>query len=94
MKKALIVALVGINVALLATLMLVASTPPAQAQGFGGVDYIMIPGKIQAELSAVYILDVPKQTLTAIYVDKNAKAVTAIGKPRLIRTDFRVGEGR
>ena len=89
MKKALIVALVGVNVALLATLMLVASTPPAQAQGFGGVDYIMIPGKIQLDQSAVYILDVPKQSLTAVYLNKTAKAVTAVGKPRPIRNDFR-----
>lgn len=88
MKQALIVALVCVNVALLAALMLVASTPPARAQGFGGIDYIMVPGKIQTSTSAVYILDVPKQQLTAIYIDKTAKAVTPIGS-RLIRTDFR-----
>ncbi len=88
MKQALIVALVCVNVALLAALMLVVSAPPAQAQGFGGIDYIMVPGRVQTNTSAVYILDVPKQQLTAIYVDKTAKAITAIGS-RLIRTDFR-----
>ena len=88
MKQALIVALVCVNVALLAALMLVVSTPPAQAQGFGGVDYIMVPGRIQTNTSAVYILDVPNQQVTAVYVDKTAKAVTPIGT-RLIRTDFR-----
>ena len=63
MKKAAIVALACINVALLAAMIHV-STPPAQAQGFtGATDYLAITGKIDQDLDAIYIVDIAKSKL-------------------------------
>jgi len=88
MKKAIIVTLVCVNMALVAALMLGASTPPAKGQVIGvGTDYLVVTGRIAKEQSAVYILDLAKQVLGAWEFDKTSKRFRAIGA-RSIKADF------
>ncbi len=87
MRKTIIAVLLCANLLLLGLLLLLSSLPSAQAQGFGGVDYIMVPGKIRDSVHAVYILDVNSQALVAIYVDKTTKDLTLIAK-RNVKGDF------
>ena len=87
MRTTIIAVLLCANVALLGLLLVLSSPPPAQAQGIGGVDYIMVPGNIRETVHAVYILDVNSQALVALYVDKTTKDLTLIGK-RNVKGDF------
>jgi len=87
MRKMIVSALLCVNLMLLGLLLLLSRPPAAQAQGFGGVDYIMVPGKIRDSVHAVYILDVNSQALVAIYVDKTSKDLTLIAK-RNVKGDF------
>ena len=73
MRKTVIAVLLCVNLALLGLVLTLSGPAPAQAQGFGGIDYIMVPGKIRDSVHAVYILDVPNQAMVAIYVDKTSK---------------------
>ena len=69
MKKAIIAVLVCINVGLLATLILGANAPEAQAYyGAGAImpnNTIMITGQIQRDEDAVYIIDMATEKLKA-----------------------------
>ncbi|HOD82473.1 MAG: hypothetical protein BWX88_01978 [Planctomycetes bacterium ADurb.Bin126] len=87
MRKTIVAALLCVNLVLLGLLLLLSSPQAVQAQGFGGVDYIMVPGKIRDSVHAVYILDVNSQALVAIYVDKTSKDLTLIAK-RNVKGDF------
>jgi len=91
MKKALIVALVCVNVALLLALMLGSATPPARAQVMPGeTDYMLVPGRIRSETAAIYILDLGKQSLGAFQYEKNAKKLLPVSlRPHSIKQDFR-----
>jgi hypothetical protein len=88
MKKLLIVALVCINVALLAALVTV-NVRPAQAQSFrGGNDYIMVTGKIEQAFDAVYVIDLKTRRLAAWRFDRTAKRLRPY-KGRNFTQDFR-----
>ena len=94
MKKALIVALVCINVALLVTLVLGSHVPQARAQAFrGGANYLMATGHISTDVDAIYILNLGGRQLGAWRMDTNIRADRP---PRFIpfrgrdlRSDFR-----
>ena len=88
LKKAVTVALVCVNVALVASLVLVASAPPARAQVLGArTDYLVATGRVSDTTAVVYVLDIGKQALAVWTVEKtNKKFVVLTG--RSIRGDF------
>ena len=89
-KRIVIVALVCVNVALVAAVALVASAPPANAQVIGaGVDYLVVTGRLSENQAAVYIVDLAKQSMAAFDFDKTAKKLRAIDG-RSLQNDFRV----
>lgn len=91
MKRAVIVVLVCVNVALLLTLMLGPTAPKkADAQVFGGAsNYIVVTGKIGKDDEAVYVVDVARQQMLAWrFDDGNEKFHRFRG--RELKKDFRV----
>lgn len=95
-KRSLLVLLVGLNLALLAALILSVYTPPAayaQAPGRSG-DYLLVSGRIQAEHDAVYLFDLRNRLLHVFRaVPGQPINVVAVDTRELAR-DFRRGEGR
>ena len=88
MKKALIVALVCINVALLAALVGV-NLNRAEAQvSRGGNDYIMVTGKIESSFDAVYVVDLQTRRLAAWRYYRTNKRIIPY-KARTNQTDFK-----
>ena len=88
-KKRLTVALVCVNLALVAALVLVAAAPNAQAQGvIGGTDYLVVTGLISSSTEAVYVIDIGRQAMAAWKYDKNAKKTQVIGA-RSLKDDFK-----
>jgi len=76
MKKALIVTLLGLNIALLVALVLGANSPEAKAQVAGVrkyTDYIMITGHMSTDVDAVYVVDMATKRLAAWKFDKTRK---------------------
>jgi hypothetical protein len=97
MRKALIVALVGINVVLLLALVLGYAAPPAKAQVIGGgTDYLMVTGKsIGGNVDAVYIIDLGKRRLAAWKFDVTTKRLIEYTKAtRDLKRDFKREESR
>ena len=93
MKKVLIVALVCVNVALLAALMLGLAAPRASAQVYrGGADYLMMTGQIGRDWDAVYIVDMGSRRLMAWRFDQTKKRLVAF-RGRELKTDFARKEG-
>ena len=87
MKRALIVALVCINVALLAAVIGL-NSPRAGAQTIRGAnDYIMVTGKIESAFDAVYVIDMKSRRLAAWRFDRTAKRLVPY-RGRLLTTDF------
>lgn len=87
MKKALIVALVFVNVGLAAAL-IAGSVPPAQAQTIRGAnDFLMMTGRIEQSFDAIYILDMQNRRLAAWQFDRTTKRLKPF-KGRVLTTDF------
>ena len=88
-KRVLVVALVCVNVALVASLVLVASAPPAKAQVLGArTDYLVATGRYDTDTAAIYILDLWRHALAVWEFDKtNKKFIPVSG--RIIKNDFR-----
>ena len=91
MKRAAIVVLACINVALLLALMWGSAVPRASAQqpGVFGKDYIMVTGLHPGtNTEALYILDVPQARLAALRYDQGKDRLFAFGA-RNLKDDFR-----
>jgi len=75
MKKVLIVSLVGLNLALLAGLVLGGHSPAAQAQpaAWRTTDYLLFTGSIESDYDVVYVFDMASQKLGAWKFDRTAK---------------------
>ena len=75
MKKVLIVSLVGLNLALLAGLVLGAHSQPARAQpaAWRTTDYLLFTGNIESDYVAVYVFDMASQKLGAWKFDRTNK---------------------
>ncbi|MFW6061605.1 MAG: hypothetical protein ACOC93_02235 [Planctomycetota bacterium] len=86
MKKALIVALVCINVGLLATLMLETTLPEAKGQ-VRAADYQMITAAVGSDYDAVFILDLGTRRLAALAMDKGRGRLQPYEGRRLVN-DF------
>jgi hypothetical protein len=88
MKKALIVSLVCVNVLLVAAL-IHANVGNARAQALrGGNDFIMVTGRVEAGLEAVYIIDMKTQTLNTWFFDRTTKKLRKYA-PRSLTTDLK-----
>ncbi|MBS3734355.1 MAG: hypothetical protein KGY99_05455 [Phycisphaerae bacterium] len=92
MKRLAILSLVGVNLALIAAL-LIAATPSAKAQAYGGnPDYLMISGELKHgpnALDAIYIIDQAKRQIAVITVDKDRRKLGAYRNSRRnLRRDF------
>lgn len=93
-KRKLIVALVCVNVALLAAVALVASTPPAQGQVIGaGTDYLVVTGRLASDHAGLFVVDLARHALGVWQIDKTSKKFQLIGV-RDLKDDFRAGGAR
>ena len=87
MKKALIVALVCINILLVAVLINFNATK-AQAQTERGAnDFLMVTGRIEAGFEAVWVLDLKSRRLGAWRFDRTSKKFVPY-TGRILTTDF------
>lgn len=87
MKKALIAALVCVNIVLVAMLTNF-NLSNAQAQTERGArNYIMVTGRVEPGLEGVYVLDLKTRKLGAWRFDRNSKKLVAY-KGRVLTTDF------
>lgn len=92
MKRTLIIALVCVNLALLAALMLGAATPKAQAQVIGGgTDYLMITSQTSSNLDLVYIIDLGRRRLRCWKWNKSRDRLEPY-RSRALLSDFRRAE--
>ena len=90
MKRAMIVVLVCVNVALLGALMFGRETPKANAQVFGGAsNYIVVTANIGKNDEAVFVVDVAKQKMMAWRFDENKEKFSRY-RAREFKKDFRV----
>ena len=88
MKKALIVALLCVNVALLAALIGV-NLDAADAQTVRGAnDYIMATGKVESTFDAIYVVDMKTRRLAGWRFDRTAKKLARY-QTRPLEVDFR-----
>ena len=90
MKKALIVALVCINVALVLALVFTVNQQPAKAQAGGGADYLVITAKVGVNTDAVFVIDVAKQKMLGLSPDPNRKGKLATYGGRVFKNDFKL----
>ncbi len=87
MKKALIVALVCINILLVAVLVNFNATK-AQAQTERGANnYIMVTGRVESSFEAVWLLDLKTRKLGAWRFDRTRKILVPY-TGRILTTDF------
>jgi len=87
MRKAAIVALLGLNLSLLAWVLTINITS-AQAQRTVPPDYLMVSGKIARDSQAMYVLDLKNQVLKGWYYDVNKKGLVEI-RGRNLAEDFK-----
>ena len=96
MKRIAIVALIGVNVALLLALVLGAGVPNAHAQEgfFGAASYMMATGKQPGgNTEALYIVDVAQQRMLAFRFNRAKLRLVKVGV-RDFKKDFRpIGMG-
>ena len=88
MKRLTLIALVGINVVLLA-LVLGNTTPRAEAQTMRGAsNYLLMTGRIDTDLDVVYVIDVAERKMAAWEYNPSTKRLQAYRGVDLSR-DFR-----
>lgn len=88
MKKALIVALVCVNIVLVAMLINF-NVNNAQAQTERGANnFILTTGRIESGFEAVYVIDLKTRKMGAWRFDRNAKKLVPY-KGRILTTDFK-----
>ncbi len=96
-KRAMIVLLVGVNLVLLAGLILTAyDLPKAHAQGVGmSANYMMSAGQIETGLDALYIVDMTEGDLTVVLVNKqgNKPQIVSRQRSRNLQDDLARGAG-
>jgi hypothetical protein len=74
MKKAIIVGLVCLNIALLVAVAFVATAPPAKAQGaVAGTDYLAFTADVSSNNKLIYVIDLGKQKMACWRFDKTAR---------------------
>ena len=93
MKKAVIIVLVCVNVALLGALV-VRTLPQAEAQPVyvsapQAPNYLIMSGKVAASQDVIYVLDVTSRRLAAWEFSQNTKTLERVRLMRDLTADFR-----
>jgi hypothetical protein len=89
MKRAAIIGLLGLNIALVVALFLGAAVPPARAQGTGpNPDYLAVAGSLSEDTEVVYIVDQGKHRMIAVRYDLRDEQLVGYRQPRSLRRDF------
>jgi hypothetical protein len=92
MKKPIIVALLCVNVALLAALLFVAAAPQANAQVVrGGSDFLAVSGQVPTNVGVTYVLDMSTRRLAGLRWDVSSNRLQPL-RGRLLTNDFRSSE--
>ena len=91
-RKIIIVALVCLNIGLLAALVHFNMTP-AYAQPFRSTNYVVVTAKVSPSSDALCIIDLEKQRLVTWKWDKGKKRLFMIGRQELPE-DFRTTTAR
>lgn len=94
MKKAIVVGLACVNVALLAVLMFGSAPQPAKAQagGFLQTDFLAIPCQVANDEDCLFVLDVAKEKIQAFRTSVTGHRVVFYNTRSLAR-DFQ-GDGK
>lgn len=88
MKKAALVALIAINAALVLALVFHASSQPAYGQVMQQ-SYVVITGRINNDLDAVYIIDLASRQLVATaYDNRNKQMINVTRQPIDLKRHF------
>lgn len=88
MKQVMIVALVCLNIALVAALVYSVNEPVANAQARGNADYMLVTGKMDYNTDAVFVFDLVQQKLLAFEPDYNKNFHVQILAGRNLKGDF------
>ena len=90
MKKAIIAALICLNVGLLAVLVFGEAAPAANAQTgyYNETNYIMVAGQIETGLEVVYVIDMVTQKICVWKFDLSDRRLIA-WPSRSLTSDFR-----
>jgi hypothetical protein len=93
MKKAIVTALLCINIALGAALVL-SSTPRATGQAvFRQTDYLAATGVIERDYDALWVIDLAKQRMAAFKLDRARRKMVG-SKGRRLANDFQERSGK
>ena len=88
MKRALIIALVVVNVVLLAALALATDPPKAYGQAVhGATDYLVVTGHYERNYDVIYMIDLGKRKLCYVLLDKTNRTIVPYS-PRKLTNDF------
>ena len=89
-KRSIITALVGLNVFLMASLVLgVFSPPQAFAQRRGAAsDYVAVTCRADRDYDALYIIDLPERALHCFVPNRDRSGRVVYGGARNLATDF------
>lgn len=93
-KRVLIVALVGVNLALLAALVICANPPRAaygQAVAAAG-NMLMLTGEIQDGYDALYLVDLPRREMHVFTPEKSRRGRLVYRDTRSLKRDFGLRE--
>lgn len=85
-------ALIVLNIALVAALLVTTMTPaPAQAQFAGGRSFLMIAGDVtgRSDQAAVYVIDQQSSTMISFLFNASNKKLEFVAAPRSIAQDAR-----
>lgn len=90
-KRAILIALVGVNLALLGALILSTySLPAAQAQAVGrGGDYILVSARADRNHDVAYLIDLRNRSLSIIQASRQRPVVIRKVAERDLERDFR-----
>ena len=90
-RHSIIVALVGLNLFLLAAILFSVSSPTeAQAQPVGGAgNYLLVSAEVQNNYDALYVIDLPQRLLHAFLLNRSRPAALEYRDSRDLSQDFR-----
>lgn len=91
MKRAVIVVLVALNMALLGTLLVKSTATPAQAQAYYSTNYMMINAAFDNGRHGVFIVDLNTNRMVAVRLDPKTSRVIAFQTVRDLVSDFQAG---
>ena len=91
MKRAVVIVLVALNLALLGAMLIRSSAAPAQAQAYFGTDYMMINAAFDNLRNGVYVVDLNTNRMVAVRMDPRTNRLIAFQTVRDLVSDFQAG---